>query len=132
MGMTKTGKAAIAGMIVADVATTPLFDAIAIGIDATAFASTQTKLLSEITTSGGERRTGANVTGSLVTTTDLNDTAQWVTTFTFTGGFAVNECMVGNNASADTGVMLCRSVFVSTLNVISGDTLTLTMKVKFA
>ena len=132
MGMTKTGKAAVGGMVVADVATTPLFDAIAIGTDATAFASTQTKLLAEITTNGGARRSAANVTGSLVTTTDLNDTAQWVTVFTFTGTLGVNEYMVGNNAAADTGVMLLRGVFVSTLNVVDGDTLTLTLKVKFA
>jgi hypothetical protein len=130
--ITVTGKALITSLLLTDVTGTAC-DAIAIGIGVTAADKAQTKLVSEITTFGGARRSGANVTGTQDTTTDADDTAKWVTTFTFTAGagFAVTEAMVGNNAAADTGVMLCRQTFTA-INVVSGDTLQITWKVSFA
>lgn len=71
----------------------------------------------------------ASVTASRVTTTVTNDTAQLVGTITFTGTIAVTESGVFN---ADTnGTMLARQVF-SAINVVSGDTLQLTWKIKAA
>jgi hypothetical protein len=71
----------------------------------------------------------ASVTASRVTTTVTNDTAQLVGTITFTGTIAVTESGVFN---ADTnGTMIARQVF-SAINVISGDTLQLTWKIKAA
>lgn len=71
----------------------------------------------------------ASVTASRVTTTVTNDTAQLVGTITFSASLAVTESGVFN---ADTnGTMIARQVF-SAVNVVSGDTLQLTWKIKAA
>jgi hypothetical protein len=102
------------------------FTYIGIGTGTTAANVADTTLETEITTGGGAR---ANSTASRVTTTVTNDTAQLVNTFTFTAGFAVTESGVLNAASS--GVLLCRQVF-SAINVVSGDTLQITWKIKNA
>ncbi len=121
--ITDVGKAELAGLMVADVGGTG-WDYVAIGIG----SPSTTALGSEIASGGGERRSGANVTGTRVTTTVSNDTGQWVTTFTFTSGFAVTEAGIFNGAD---GIMLASQSF-SALNVASGDTLQITWKVKVA
>lgn len=85
-----------------------------------------TALLSEIASGGGERRTGANVTGTRQTTTIANDTAQLVTIFTFTSAFNVDESGVFNAAAV--GDMLCATAF-GDMPVVSGDTLQITWQV---
>lgn len=115
------GKAAVAGCILTDVATNR-FDYIAIGTGVGAAAAGDTTLGTEISTGGGERSAG---TGTRVTTTVTNDTAQLVVTFTFTATFAVTEAGVLNAASA--GDLLSRQVF-SAINVVSGDSLEITWK----
>lgn len=87
---------------------------------------TSTALESEITTGGGERKTDANVTGTRVTTTVTNDTAQLVTTFTFTAAFAIDESGVFNDPT--TGDMLCATAF-GDVNVVSGDTLQISWQI---
>jgi len=101
------------------------FDYIAIG---TGTPST-TALGGEATTNGGARRGGANVTGTRVTTDTTNDTAQLVTTFTFTGNLALTEEGIFNAAAA--GTMLASQSFAA-LNVADGDTLQITHRVKVA
>ena len=90
-------------------------------------AASDTTLSSEITDSGLERAAG---TGTRVTTTVTNDTAQLVVSFSATGTKAVTEAGIFNASSA--GDMLCYDDSFSTKNVESGDTLELTWKVKFA
>jgi|GEM_PF-738108 len=116
------------------------FDAVADTITHTAFANqvvagdqyklsarpVSTALESEITTGGGARRTAADVVGTRVTTTVTNDTAQLVTTFTFTAAFNVDESGVFNAAAA--GNMLCATAF-GDIPVISGDTIQITWQV---
>ena len=123
--ITDAGKAIISGLMLADVGGSA-FDYIAIGIGNTAASHTDTALGSEITTYGGARR---GVVGTQTTTTYTNDTAQLVTTFTFTSGaaFAVTEAGVFNAASGVT--LLCRQVFAA-VNVVAGDTLQVTWKVQ--
>lgn len=71
----------------------------------------------------------ASVTVSRVTTTVTNDTAQLVGTISEAATLAITESGVFN---ADTnGTMLCRQVF-SAINVVSGDSLQLTWKIKAA
>lgn len=123
--ITNAGFAALAGLALVDVGGTA-FDYIAIGITNTAANVADTTLASEITTNGGQRAAG---TGTRVTTSVTNDTAQLVLTYTFTGSFAVVESGVLNASSS--GTLLCRQVF-SAINVVSGDTLTVTWKVKFS
>jgi hypothetical protein len=102
--------------------TTPV-TAIAIGIG----TPSATALGSEITTNGGQRG-AATVTNTTTTTT--GDTEQWAKTFTFTGSFAITEeGLFDNNTSG--GKMLASQSF-SAVNVISGDTYTVTHKVKFS
>lgn len=103
-------------------ATTPV-TAIAIGIG----TPTSTALGSEITTNGGARG-AATVTNQTTTTT--GDTEQWVKTFNFTGTFAVTEeGLFDNNSSG--GNMLASQSF-SAVNVVSGDSLQVTHKLKFS
>lgn len=122
------GKAEVAGLFLTDtLAGLTAFDYIAIGTGTGAPAAGDTQLGAEIVASGGQRRGAANVTGTRVTTTVTNDTAQLVTTFTFTGSFAVTESGILNAAS--TGVLLARQTF-SAINVASGDSLQVTWKVQ--
>lgn len=122
--VTDLGKAALAGLVLVDVGG-PAFDFIAIGIG----TGGVTALNSESTTSGGARRGGADVVGTRVTTTTTNDTAQLVTTFTFTGSLALTEEGIFNAASA--GTMLAYQSF-AVLNVANGDTLAITHKIRVA
>lgn len=116
------GKAHVAGLLLVDVGGTA-FDYIAIGTGTTAAAAGDTALGTEITTNGGQRAAG---TGTRVTTTVTNDTAQLVLTYSFTGSFAVTESGIFNASSA--GTMLCRQVF-SAINVVNGDSLQVTWKI---
>lgn len=102
------------------------FTYIAVGTGATAANVTDTTLQTETATSGLSR---ANATVSLVTTTVTNDTAQLVNTFSVTGTVAVTESGVLNAASS--GTLLCRQVF-SAINVVNGDSLQITWKIKAA
>lgn len=95
---------------------------LAIGTGTTAAAATDTTLQTEITTNGGAR---ASATASQVTTTVTNDTTQLVHTWTFTGSFAVTE--EGILDAASVGNLLARQVFAA-INVVSGDSLTVTHK----
>ena len=114
------GKALAAGLLIAS-GTAPSH--LAIGTGSTAAAAGDTALQTEITTNGGQR---AAATRTQVTTTVTNDTAQYAVTWTFTGSFAVTECGVLNNSVG--GTLLARQVF-SAINVVSGDTLSITYKV---
>lgn len=97
---------------------------IEVGTGATAAAAGDTALQTPITDSGLAR---VNGTVSLVTTTVTNDTAQVTTTFTASGTKAVTEAGLLNASSS--GTLLCRQVF-SAVNVVSGDSLTVTWKVQ--
>ena len=123
--VTSTGKAAVAALILNDVAEDD-FDHIAIGTGTTAAAAGDTALESEITTNGGERTAA---TGTRVTTSVTDDTAQLVATFNFTGSFAVTETGVLNAASG--GDLLCRQVF-SAINVENEDSLQITWKIQIS
>jgi hypothetical protein len=71
----------------------------------------------------------ASVTASSVTTTVTNDTAQFVGTIAETATIAVTEAGLFN---ADTnGTMLSRQVFTA-VNVVSGDSIQFTFRIKNA
>ena len=129
--LTVTGKANISGLILVDTTSglTP-WDYIAIGTGS-GQTKASTTLNAEITTNGGQRRGGADVTGSVVTTTDAGDTAQLVTNYTFTNSFAVTESGVFNNTYLNGGIMLCYQSYAA-INVVSGDQLQITWKIKSA
>jgi hypothetical protein len=110
------------------------FASIGMGTGTTAAAATDTALQTGVTASGGADAgvhvlPTASVTTSSVTTTITNDTAQWTGTVSITGTIAVTESGVFN---ADTnGTMLAHQVF-SAVNVVNGDSIQFTWKVKNA
>jgi len=120
--ITDAGKAIVSGLMLLDIGGTA-FDYIAIGTGTTGEAHTDTQLETEISSGGGSRTAG---TGTQVTTTYTNDTAQLVVTFNFTSSFAVTESGVFNAASGPT--ILCRKTF-SAINVGNGDSLQVTWKI---
>ena len=122
--MTNTGFAGVASRI-NGAGAEAAFDYVAVGIGTTAAAAADTALESEIVDSGLARAQDAAPTR--VTTTITNDTAVCDYTFTVTGTKAVTEAGLLNAASD--GVLLCHDVF-SAVNVINGDTLIMTIKVK--
>ena len=125
--ITNSAKAKIADLLVGDVgsAAPTQWDDIAIGTG-TGQTATSTTLATEISTNGGAR---AGSTGTRVTTSVTNDTAQFVLTYSFTGSFAVTESGVFDDIS--TGTMLCYQSF-SAINVVSGDSLQVTWKVQIS
>lgn len=120
-----TGAAGVAGLIIQTGSTSP-FSYLAIGTSTMAAASTDTALLNELTTGGGER---ALATLSRVTTDVTNDTAQLVKTFTFstTGTYAITEAGVYDSAATSSATLLCRQIFTA-INVVNTDTLEITYK----
>lgn len=124
-GITTVGKALIAGRLNASGAPAAA-DYIAVGTGTTAFAASDTTLVTETAASGLTRAQG---TVSLVTTTTTNDTAQVTKTFSVSGTVAVTESGVFNASSS--GTLLCRQTF-SAINVVSGDSLAITWKVAIA
>jgi hypothetical protein len=124
--ITNTGLAEMAGLIGTDTTgSVTAFDYIAWGSDDTAAAATQTALIAEITTVGGQRAAG---TGTRITTTTTNDTFQLAKSFTFTGSLSLREIGIFNASSV--GTMLSRQTLV--IDVISGDAITVTYKIIFS
>jgi hypothetical protein len=108
------------------------FDFMAIGTGSNAPAAGDVALQTEITTGGGARVATA---GSLVTVTVANDTVRFIASWTFTASFGVfelgvfNGSVVGDGDPAAGSRMLLRQKFASVLNVVSTDTLELTVDV---
>lgn len=105
------------------------FDRIGAGTGAVAPAAGDTALGAEKDEAGGVTTTHKTATVSRVTTTVTNDTAQDVVTFNYTASVAVTESGVFNAATA--GTMLCRQTFTA-VNVVNGDSLQFTWKIKSA
>ena len=125
------GKVAVASLIASDnPQSEDTFDAMAIGTG-DGQAVTATGLSSEITTNGGGRRSGANVTATSQTENVTNDTIQFVTTWSFTGTLAIKEAGIFNHSSASTGTMLAYQDF-AVINVNDGDNLQVTWKITFS
>lgn len=99
------------------------YNAMAIGIG----TPSANALGSEITTNGGERK--AIIPTSVKTTID-DDTVQFVGEFTFTGSFAITEEGIFNNSTS--GGDMGASTSFTAVNVVSGDTWTVTHKISFA
>lgn len=132
-GITDAGKAAVASRINGS-GGAAAFTAIGQGTGTTAFNAADTALETEkkadgTAASGVHALATASVTASRVTTTVTNDTAQLVGTISETATMAITESGVFN---ADTsGTLLCRQTF-SAINVVSGDSIQFTWKVKAA
>jgi hypothetical protein len=123
-GLTNAGFASVAGLILTDVGDTP-YDYLAIGTGTTAFDPTQTALVTEI-----KRKAG---TGTRVTTSVTNDTANLTTTFSSADGLSGTSSVteVGMFNASTGGTMLMRAVFTAlAINWDAGDTLQVTVKIQ--
>lgn len=101
-----------------------VFSTLAIGIGTTAATISDTALGSESTTGGAARAVAATI--SQVTTNVSNDTTQLVKTFTITATLAISEEGIFDTTTAPaSGNLLAKQVF-ATINVSTGDTLTIT------
>lgn len=130
--ITSAGKAGVAARILKDTQTTVSgFDYVAIGTGSTAASTGDTAL--------GGQKANAPATGTRVTTTVTNDTAQLVYVFSSGNPAGLNGYSTGTKAIRESGVLsqttsgvlLCRQTF-SDLNVEwdSGDSLSITWKVQ--
>lgn len=128
MGITNAGKVELVGL--AGGIGTPAkvaFKYLEVGTGTTAFAATQTTLITPVTDSGLAR---ALVTPTQTTTTVENDTLQLSKTWTASGTKTLGEVGVFNAAS--TGTMGSRYVLGTPRPVESGFTYTATYKWIFA
>lgn len=121
--VTSAGKAGVADLI-GPQGSAAAYNYIAVGTGTTAANVADTTLETESATAGLSRAAG---TMSRVTTSVTNDTAQATKTFSVTGTVAVTESGLLNASS--TGTLLCRQVF-SAINVVNGDSLTITWKIQ--
>jgi len=121
--MTNAGLAGLAGRMAGGSAA-GVFDVIGVGTGTTAADAADTTLETE-TTDGGLGK--AQGTVSLVTTTVTNDTNQVTKTFSVTDTKAITESGLLNA----TPTLLCHQVFAA-INVVDGDSLQMTWKVKCA
>jgi len=126
MGLTNSGLAALSGLA-GNTGSIVAFTYLELGTDATAFAATQTALVSAITDSGLAR---AAATVSRTTTTVANDTLRLVKQWTASGSKTIREAGIFNAASA--GIMCARKVLGTARAVVSGDTFTYTYDLVFA
>lgn len=122
--VTNTGKAAMASRFNGS-GGEAAFTYLAVGTGATAAAAGDTALGAEISTSGLSR---ANATVSRVTTTQTNDTAQALYTWTASGSVSPTECGILNASSS--GILAARQVFTA-IPLVSTDSFQLTYKVQF-
>lgn len=131
--ITNAGMAAVADLILTDQTNVSDYNYIAIGSGSTGAAAGDTALESELTR--------GNATGTRITTTETNDTAQLVYTFssgnpaglngTSTGSQPIVESGVLNQATA--GELLCRQTFEE-LNIDwdGGDSLQITWRIQIS
>lgn len=108
--VTNAGKAEIAGLILTDVTGVNDFDYLALGTGTTTPSATDTALVAELYRTAG--------TGTRITTSVANDTAQLSGSFSMTTTANIAEVGIFNSSSG--GVLLARSTF-SAIATQNGD-----------
>jgi len=126
MGITNAGLAPLSGLT-GNTGAYAAFTYLALGSGNTAFAATQTALVTEFSTIGLSR---ASATVSQTTTTQTNDTLKLTHSWSVTGSGTIKEAGVFNDASA--GTMLARKVLSSSQAVSNGSTYVYTYSIIFA
>lgn len=132
MGIANAGRAVVSARLYGT--SLGAYGSIGMGTGSTAFSTADTALGTGVKgdgtgDSGVHAVATASVTATSVTTTVTNDTAQFVGTVSITATIAVTESGLFN---ADTnGTLLARQVFTA-VNVVSGDSIQFTWKIKNA
>jgi len=127
-GIPNTALAAISGLV-GNTGSQTSFNYLAVGTGATAFAASQTTLITEVINHGLVRTT-ATITRS--TTTQTNDTLQLDYTWTASGGSSDTIAEIGVFNASSVGIMLARKVVSPAITVGSGQLLQATYKVIFS
>jgi hypothetical protein len=120
MGITNAGLAIISGLLV-DTGSETAFTYLELGTGTTAFAASQTALVTAITDSGLAR---ASATASQETTTQTDDTSRLTKQWTASGSKTVAEAGMFNASSG--GTMFARTKLGTARALTSGDTYTYT------
>ena len=123
MGITNAGLAVVSGLLL-DTGSETAFTYLELGTGTTAFAATQTALVTPITDSGLAR---AAATVSQETTTATDDTSQLTKQWTASGSKTVAETGIFNGSSG--GTMLARTKLTTARALTSGDTYTYTYQI---
>jgi hypothetical protein len=126
MGITNAGLAVISGLLV-DTGSETAFTYLELGTGTTAFAATQTALVTPITDSGLAR---ASATASQQTTTATDDTSRLTKQWTASGSKTVAEAGIFNGSSG--GTMFARTKLTTPRALTSGDTYTYTYDIVHA
>jgi len=126
MGITNSGLAVVSGLI-GNTGSETAFTYLELGTGTTAFAATQTALVTAITDSGLAR---AAATVSQETTTQTDDTLQLTKQWTASGSKTVAEAGIFNGSSG--GTMLARTKLTSARALTSGSTYSYTYKIILA
>lgn len=126
MGITNAGLAIVSGLV-GDTGSETAFTYLELGTGTTAFAASQTALVTAITDSGLAR---AAATVSQETTTQTDDTLQLTHQWTASGSKTVAEAGIFNGSSG--GTMLARTKLSAARALTSGDTYTYTYQIIFA
>lgn len=122
-----SAKAIFSNLVAGLGGTAPNF--LAIGSGAGTAAVTDTTLFTEFTTGTWTGYARANVTPTRTTTSQTNDTIHWQGTFTAPAAEAVTNAGMFDAASAGD---LCVKGDFATINLASGDSLTLTVTLQFS
>lgn len=115
--LTNAGLEAVARLINA-VSAGAAFTYMALGSGSTAEAATQTALVTEITTNGGQR-------AAATCTYEATGVSKWVKTFSFSGNVTLREIGIFNAAS--TGTMLIRHVLAADKAYVNGESVEITI-----
>ena len=126
MGITNASLAIISGLV-PNVGSETAFTYLELGTGTTAFAASQTALITPITDSGLAR---ASATITQETTTQTDDTTQFTKQWTASGSKTVAEAGVFNGSSG--GTMLARTKLSTARSITSGDTYTYTYSIVYA
>ncbi len=127
--VTAVGLAAIAGLV-GNTGAVTAFTYLALGTGTTSPVIGDTTLEGEISsgTDSGLARTTATV--SRTTTSQTNDTLNFVYTFTATTSQTIGKAGIFNASSV--GVMLASKKFASTIALVAGNTLAVTYTIQFS
>ena len=120
------GKAEIARGLVADISTGSKVDWMALGLGSSTISATDLTLGSEYLRYGL-----GSITGSTITTTTTNDTAQWIGSFTIDATKTINEAGLFNASGLNSGSMIARTCFT---DIVAGsqDTILATWRIQFS
>lgn len=128
--LVNAGEAICSGLVTKVTSLDPKY--IGIGTGAGTTAATDTTLFTEETTGNWSGYARTSSAGTQVTGTNANDTAQWSGTFTNPGAGSAQGITNAGNFDASTVGNMCVKGDFAVINLQPGDSITPTIKLRFA